>query len=929
MALIDDFTVYPYSKVIRHSNASSDTVYTVQAFYSWLMDLFDEPAYLSYENPVRYNTPTQYTLVNGWFIDNGDGSEALKYLKGGSILTSGYADDVIVIDLDDNSTSYTAFIASDKDKTVNDDASDIGPLLGYKNNYPATDRGRCWVRDTNTNGTIADNSAVTVDSGTGSAFANGSSYTGDETYTNLYSIASFPSDIEPQVYVFQQDPDGTETRLAEWSFTDQFDRGTVDIILPVKVGGSLINSGQIDIFARQSGDLFTHVSAVDLSAGSRTPVALETTADEVNLTATEYNNVDYYLFFDTQLNSISVDDIITDIDTATVGTRPGWYAEVASVTDWGTEGVLGIRGLNGVPADSDTIYVGSTACATVNGTVGDLWIPYSAETTGPVGGDIGDPFEGGSSGAHGVLRAYQDDGTSGKLLFQVYHTHGTLDSQTYTGSGRDVLYKMFSTGENLDAPTSGTGAMDVTVGTIVAATHWRAVSGFSDVTIAHVNGTVTCDTFSGTFVEGELVTWNAGSSSAVMLYTDGSTIMQLGNVDSSDEPDATDSFVGAISGATCECNSVMTDDNTQNYEFPLQSTGDTYNVFIEGGSIYEAGRSLDQIYAYLQFRCRDGESAVMYTSNGSTITEIQGQQYTKAYSTHATLKANPFGQLAGGVFFGAQGVWIEGMLTGDANNIKLTSHEGNANEPYLSITVNITNTRVNDVVTVFPEDGSTGLPDKDQFSCAVNAQSASALQGQASHPNDTPSSGWVYVVDTSANEEHKYRYTSWSGDTLTLAPEVSGTSTATTTGQTLVDSAADFGGTEDVVRGDIIRRTSDDAWCYVVSVDSTTQLTTTVLSDGSAWGVTEAYEINSLVVAYTTSDTYFIPYLEAIENTGTTASPGSETETLTYVAVRSVVIRARNVLNSSERIVPFVTTSDISSAGMTVSIIRTEDTVYS
>ncbi len=921
MALVDDFTVYPYSKVIRHTNVSSDSTYTVQAFYSWLMDLFDEPAYLSYESPMKYNTPTQYTLQNGWFIDNGDGSEALKYLYGGSVLTSGYAGDVRMLDIDNEGVDYVACVAGDKDLPVTDDATPVGPLLAYKNAYPNASEARWWIRDTRAvPAAIVDNSTIDVTGGTGGGQAAGADESGDEIYTNLYSIASFPADISPQVYVFQQDPDGNEARIAEWSFTDKWDRGTVDIIVPVKLGGNLINSGLIDIFARQSGDLFSHVSDVDLSAGSRTPVALETSPDEVNLTSSEFNFVDYFIFFDAQSNAISVDDIITDIDTTTVGTRPGWYAEVASVTDWGTEGVLGIRGLNGTISDDDTIYVGSTSCATVNGTVGDAWIPWSAESTGPIAGDIGKAVEGGTSDAEGILRGFQDDTGTGKLLLQVYHTHDTVDAQVYTGAGRDPLYKFWLTGENLDAPASGGSLLDVTVGTIVAADHYRAVSGFSDVTIAHVNGTVTCDTFAvSDFTVGELVTWNVGADSAVVLYTDNATTMQLGNVSS--EPDASDSFVGAISGGTCECNSGLTDDNTQNYEFPLQSEGDTYNVFIEGGAIYYTGRTLDQVYAYNQFKCRDGESDVMYTSDGSSITEVQGQQYIKAVSTHATTKTSPFGTLAGGVFFGAQGVWIEGMSSADDNNIQLTSHEGNAQQPYSSIVVTVGNTRISDVITVFKEEGSTGLPDKSQFTCAANTKSASTLQGDATHPNDTPSAGWVYVVDDSTNEEHKYRFTSWTTDTLTLAAEVIGTADGSTTGQTLQDTGIFLEAA--VQRGDIIRRTGDDAWCYIISRDNDNQVTTTVLSDGTDWAVSDNFEVNSLVVDYTSSDSYFIPYLEAIED-----SDGSESDTLTYVENRAVVIRVRNVLNAT-KIQPFVTTSDILSGGMTVSVIRNTDDVYS
>ena len=89
----------------------------------------------------------------------------------------------------------------------------------------------------------------------------------------------------------------------------------------------------------------------------------------------------------------------------------------------------------------------------------------------------------------------------------------------------------------------------------------------------------------------------------------------------------------------------------------------------------------------------------------------------------------------------------------------------------------------------------------------------------------------------------------------------------------------------------------------------------------------KAFEISSTVVAYTDSDTFFIPYLEGIEDTGTDGSPGSETNTLTYTEDREVVIRVRNV-GGTTPIQPFVTTNTITNTGMSQSVIRTEDTVY-
>ena len=96
------------------------------------------------------------------------------------------------------------------------------------------------------------------------------------------------------------------------------------------------------------------------------------------------------------------------------------------------------------------------------------------------------------------------------------------------------------------------------------------------------------------------------------------------------------------------------------------------------------------------------------------------------------------------------------------------------------------------------------------------------------------------------------------------------------------------------------------------------------------WEVSDGYEINALVATYDSNDTFFIPYMDTIETVGTDVSPGSETVQILYDTDHSTIIRARNVLDSSPtKLQSFVTTSNITSTGMNVSIIRNEDEVYS
>lgn len=927
MAIQNDFTIYPKTKVIRHTTGT--TVYTAVAFYSYLMTTFDEPGYLTYETPIRFNTPTSFTMLNGWFLDNGDGSNVLQYLTGGGIDTSGYAtvtDKVYMLDIDGMSASD--FVAGDKDKDIEDDgaANDVGPLLAYKNSYPTANRARIWVRDTNVHGAIADNSVITTEGGTGAGNAAGGSSNGDEIYHNLFTIASFPTDVNPQVYIYQRHPVTAEgynvrVRIAEWSAFTNWDRGSIDVLIPVQLGGALIDSGNIKSFVRQTGDTFTFVEST-LNTSGRTPIATETSSDEVNITKGEH----YLLYDASDAGSFSVDDVIQDTSTSS-GTPPTWYAEVVAVTEFSgnATGVLTLRGLKGTIADNNAIYVGTVQEALANGTPGDTYLSWGSGTDPTT---LGQVMTGGTSGAKRLLRGV--DATANKGVCQD-------DPTGVTGTNRDAYYKDFSSGETVTGATNGSVVLDAASTTII--------SGYNDVTIAHMNGTVTVSNVVGTFQGGEKITWNAGASSAIFIALNGGTSMMLGNVNSADEPDAADSFTGQVSAATADCDSGLTDDNTQNFNFSLQSFVDPnglYSVFIEGGTIYNTGRSLSDIYGYLQYYLRDGQAAasrVIYTSDGSTITELAAEEYIKAAAAYSASKPAPFGTLAGTTFFGAQGVWLTGMRTADNNNIKLTDSGGTLREPFTSIDLVISNTKVGDRVAVYLESGTTELPNKAQYTshATTNLVSDSVFDAPdgVTFPNDTPTSGTFIVVDTSASEEHRYRYDSFNNTSgtgsndgqLVLPTERTGTATAGSDAQTLVASAATFT-TWAIQIGDIIRRTNNEGgWAYVISVDSETQLTTTLFNAGitAGWDETataDTFELLSLVVTYDGTDTFFIPYMDFRETVD-----GSQTVSLTYVANREVIIEVRNVENATQ-IVPFKTTGTITSTGLSQSVIRVEDTVY-
>ena len=947
MAIADDFTVFPFSKTIRHVTSATAT-YTVTAFYSYLMDLFDEPAFQSYESPMKFNTPTSFSMLNGWFLDNGDFSDLLNYLFGASINTIDYttvADPVFMMDVD---AETVAFVDADKDEELLDDAGAVGPLLAFKANYPTATTARFWVRDVNTNGEIAVASDITMTAPGAAAYAAntlGPSLNGNEVYSNIFTLASFPGTPDPQLYVYQAHPvsGNGRIRIAEWSGLDNWNRDPngFDVIVPIQLGGVEIDSGDIKTFARQTADSYTFVES-DLTGGARTPLATETISDGVNVAEGEH-----FLLVDAGTaigTDFSVGDVIQNQSTAANNTPPTWYAEVVAVQEFtlGTTGVLAIRGLRGTIADGDGVFVGTVQEATANGTPGGTFFTWDASTTDP-GDNVIDAntvlvFTG--SGARRVIRGVEQFAAANQgacVCDTAGGSFATIDATDFgVAATHDSLYPVLLNDDSAADEAGGAGAaLAVLVDQLYSAPfqHNTLISDFTDVTIAHLNGVVTVVVTAGTFEIGERLEYNAGAQSCIFAGWDTEfTIMQLADVDSANEPDASDDFIGISSGATADVDSGLTDDNLLNYEFTQQATGATYAVLIEGGFIYNAARSLSDIYKYWQFYVRDGQGATernIFTSDGSTILLVAAEEYIKAVAAYTAVKPAPYGTLAGTLLFGAQGIWVQG--TASVDDLRLTDNAGTAQQGTPSVLVQVTNTRVSDVINVFLEDGSTGLPDKAQFGInAVEPLGETAILMDSAIPIDTPSTGTLYIVDTDFGQfdkEHMYRYISFAGSTFTLPTGVTGTAEGTST-DTQLDDTGVFGSTQ---RGDIIRNTSTPAIGYVITVTGANQVITTQMRDSAGavvpWGV-DNFELHTIANATAADDTAFAPYLEAIEDVGSDGSPGTVSDTLLFLGARAVVIRVRNNL-AATKIVPFVTTSDITSGGMTVSVIRTEDTVTS
>lgn len=258
------------------TNGIGETIFSVNALYSYLQDTFDELGQMDDQVPMSAQTPTEYSLINQWFIDE----VSIKYLNGGAIKTIGWTSVEIV--QQDLPTTYTNVVSADIGKTVTEtDTSDTGTLLFADNT-----RKRWWIRP-DVPGAAGDafddpGSAYTIATGTGTGTSTSASDSGENTWANMYSIGTIESNTA--IYVIQD-----SAKISAWWPVDH-----VDILVRVREAGSTTGSnggdlGELMIGARQYSKLFDHFVSTGITGG-RNPVPLATGAD-LNNTTGQYQTI--------------------------------------------------------------------------------------------------------------------------------------------------------------------------------------------------------------------------------------------------------------------------------------------------------------------------------------------------------------------------------------------------------------------------------------------------------------------------------------------------------------------------------------------------------------------------------------------------------------------------------------------------------------
>jgi len=189
--------------------------------------------------------------------------------------------------------------------------------------------------------------------------------------------------------------------------------------------------------------------------------------------------------------------------------------------------------------------------------------------------------------------------------------------------------------------------------------------------------------------------------------------------------------------------------------------------------------------------------------------------------------------------------------------------------------------------------------------------------------SDIPGTGVCSVLDLSLNLTLPYRYASHDGaNTFTFPTEVTFNCTGGGTSTSLQDTVNDFTSIN-IEEGDTIRNTTDGSFAVVDEIVDADNITTSPLSGGSdnTWTSGDTYSVHKLATTLVSgTDTVDVPLV----NLQTDAS-GDVTKSYSYASDTSVIIRVRNN-NGATKYIPFNTSGNIASSGLTVTVVLTEDT---
>jgi hypothetical protein len=385
------------------------TEYTMNEVYSAMATLLDETTTIDSGTAFSAETPVEYTTGK---IDSGDSEpwyitfDLMEHITNGALRTSGWLrvegsnTGIVIVPV----TSGGAIVAGDCGKDIVTDIDgdtgtlleviDTGGVIDYLVIRPDTDAaGNSFNNAPTAGGTMTCNGHQSTQ--------DAASTTGEQIWTNLYSLGTIDPNVHLYLYQGEAADDADRTRIYSWNDNTQdwYGNGHIDICVALKditaATWSIIDNGYITVFARKYGDLFASFEVeCSTTSGGRNPLPLQTSADLDNTTGIK--NITYTA----GVGAFAVGDIILG---ATTGARG-----ILTAVDAGTD-------LDYIPIDdpqvdfqaAENISAGATTGTNIGapssiGPAINTWFTNNTTPTIAFGFDVFDTDDDGANEDYGV-----------------------------------------------------------------------------------------------------------------------------------------------------------------------------------------------------------------------------------------------------------------------------------------------------------------------------------------------------------------------------------------------------------------------------------------------------------------------------------------------------------------------------------------------
>jgi hypothetical protein len=906
-----DFTVYYLAdnnrKQIKWSGTATGTR-TVNQLYSALQDLFDELGQIDDGTPMSAQTPTEYTIgaidasdIVPWFIDD----ETIQHLTGGAIKTQLWTrittlqPGIVRV----RCSANASIVYADVGNTINNGTA-YGILVDMQGSgantilfirptdsaYSAT-TAAAYASGSDWSGASA---TITCNAHTATSFATVTqvAQTGESLWANIYSLGSLTVDTgnnpTSDLYVYKNG-----TKVLGWtsgaaSSYQWWPSGHIDILMKVKEPGA-------NMFAADAA--ITGTTTVTLTTGNTTKLRVGQPVFGTNImTGTTINTIASITGLRTfTLTNAGTNGTGLSIYTNTID---GSYVTVFNREYDNTYDYFNVDlnsgGRNPIPLATGDDLNNHTGTRTLTASAGAG--TFSAGEIAYVG------TWGSSVTAKAVITAVSGTGATSVIS---YYPIGNLTD--FTGGVQTVTGRV-------SAATITNGA----VANNAAATNPATLTGLS---IVSAIGGYNDDINNGLGTNYYAIKIDPGVNTYTLakVYEWTKYVTRRGSVDTSN-------------------NNGINGEQYIGVDYKLSYTALTGGQMASGAVVFQAATGASGV---VMTHDTTQKHIIIRNSRGSfgTGAITDGTNSTDAGTTAASktpIKPNPYGTFAGGKFFAAYAVMFNraNLNSADIQAYQLVSIDGRVQVPPNIIYVTITGLTVGDAAGVFRTTSS--VINKAAYTTNVTAVAATSVVVSTAIGTDEPQAGYIrarIAMGSGIFQEHRYRYASWATSTFTLATVTTGqgaaltAAAATVVSGNLIDVTLGTAiSTSEVQVGDMVYVYATGVpgtaldYGYVVKIVSTTDIQVRCNSGVvTQWtGVGNHIAFNQVVKAIAGTDTLYVPIIDKYVSTGTTVS-----NSLIYGTDINILARVRQYKN----IIPFEQLATVGSTGLTISTVRTSDTI--